>query len=470
MKTKPNTLVGIQHDINRAYDSRADIMGNIWAFRSLERHLDMLCSRIGKRALGSSGEKAAAGYILNEFRSYGLDKVYKDDFVFNAWKRGKACLTVFGPDKRRFSLTAMGYSPSTPDGGLKGEMVIVESVLIKKQKSLTGKIALIIPEEAGKGVRVEHSSITVRRAAASGARAVILASPKARTVSGSFMNMAAPIPAALIAREDALWLKNQSSNGGGLAVNLHIKNKTGRQSVSYNIIGELTGRLWPDEKIMITAHYDSQDNTVGALDDASGTAAVMELARLFSKCRERPARTIQFVCFSGEEMGLLGSNAYAQSHLRELRNIVLMLAIDPAGSTNYWVGGFAGMLQWLSRFASTAGWQNRAERYVAYNTDCFPFLMRGVPSVWMMSRERRGWLFDTAYLTYGHTERDTLDKVDVFDVKEAMTVVADTCLCLANARTRPDYYHNQRQVRQWFNRDSCLVDTLKNGGLWKLIK
>jgi len=445
---------------------KSNIFGEIWTSREIERHLRMLCDRIGPRFMNTGGEKAAANYILDQFQSYGLDKVRRENFVYTAWKRGKARLTVCGPAKMDLKVMAMGHAPSTPQNGLRKKLAVVESVRgTNGIPSLRGKIVLIIPREGGPE-RAEHASISVQRAARLGAEAVILAAPALKTVSASLMGRKPSIPAAIMAREKACRLRQEWEKYGDLEINLRLRGKTVPRAISCNIIGEITGSVRPDEKIIVTAHYDSWDNTVGAGDDASGTAAVMELARIFSKHKGGFKRSLQFICFSGEEIGLVGSNAYARSHARDLHSIVLMLNIDPAGSTNFWVGGFAEMLRWLTRTAKTAGWQNRAERYVAYNTDCFPFLMRGVPAVWMMSRERRGWLFDPRCLSHGHTEHDTPDKVDIFDVKEAMSVVADTCLRLADAKHRPDHLQIMREVRRWLAQDTVLVDTLKTGGIW----
>lgn len=445
-------------------EARIRLMGDIWAAREFERHLLTLCDRIGVR-FGSRGEKTAAGYILDQFRSYNLDKAHKEKFTCFTWKHGPAFLEL-KPDKQRLQITAIGFTPSTPRGGINAALAVVNSfrtlATLKNQRALAGKIALVIPEEGGRDIS-EHSSIIVRRAARAGARAVIIATPVLKSDSAANP----PIPAAGIAREDALRLARLARDSGRLEVRMFLKNNPKKQAVTCNVIGEIRGVKRPNEIILVAAHYDTKDNTVGAADDASGTAAVMELARVFSKYyRGKLARTIRFVCFTGEELGLAGSNAYVKKHAREMRNIVMMFNLDPANSTNYWVGGFAETLRWLKETAKTAGWQNRAQHYVAYNTDCFPFLLKGVPAVWMMSRERRGWLFDPAQLTYGHTRRDTPDKVDIFDAKEAIMVVADTCLRLDAARHRPDHHHSAREVRQWLSRDPILEERLKTGGLW----
>jgi len=84
---------------------------------------------------------------------------------------------------------------------------------------------------------------------------------------------------------------------------------------SRNIIATLPGKVFPQYVVLIGAHYDSYSNQAataapGADDNASGTAAVMEIARILSQYRFD--FTLKFVCFSAEEWGLYGSKHYAQ--------------------------------------------------------------------------------------------------------------------------------------------------------------
>ena len=83
---------------------------------------------------------------------------------------------------------------------------------------------------------------------------------------------------------------------------------------SDNVVAELPGLVWPDRVYIVSAHYDStssdaQSNAPGSDDNASGTAAVMELARVLSQYHFKS--TLRFIGFSGEEQGLRGSADYA---------------------------------------------------------------------------------------------------------------------------------------------------------------
>ncbi|HYN26458.1 MAG TPA: M20/M25/M40 family metallo-hydrolase, partial [Pyrinomonadaceae bacterium] len=113
-----------------------------------------------------------------------------------------------------------------------------------------------------------------------------------------------------------------------------------------NVIGILEGSdpNLKNEAIVIGAHYDhlgrggagslaqrEGDVHYGADDNASGTAGLIELARILSTQRPKPRRTIVFVAFSGEEEGLLGSNYYVDHPVIPLANTVAMINMDMIG-------------------------------------------------------------------------------------------------------------------------------------------
>jgi len=93
-----------------------------------------------------------------------------------------------------------------------------------------------------------------------------------------------------------------------------------------NVVGELRGTVRPDEIVIAGGHYDSVGNP-GACDNASGTAAVMELASVLSKYSFE--RTIRFICWDEEETGHVGSRAYAEAHKNE--SIILYFNLDSIG-------------------------------------------------------------------------------------------------------------------------------------------
>jgi hypothetical protein len=103
----------------------------------------------------------------------------------------------------------------------------------------------------------------------------------------------------------------------------------------FNIEAEIKGAVDPDDVVIIGAHYDSVAGSPGANDNASGTAAMLVLAKHFSKFK--PERTLRFVAWTNEEppyfqnRGLMGSWVYAEKCRLEEQDIVAVLSLETLG-------------------------------------------------------------------------------------------------------------------------------------------
>jgi len=93
-----------------------------------------------------------------------------------------------------------------------------------------------------------------------------------------------------------------------------------------NVVATAPGMTYPEYIFLLGAHYDSIPEGVGAIDNATGVATLMEIARHFSE--NPPAYTIRFVAFDAEEDGLVGSYYYYNDTQGELPNTLLMLCLD----------------------------------------------------------------------------------------------------------------------------------------------
>jgi len=120
------------------------------------------------------------------------------------------------------------------------------------------------------------------------------------------------------------------------AVEINIENELIRNFQSSNICGMVRGTLNPDSLIVITAHYDhlggmgSEIYFPGANDNASGVALLLNLAKYYAA---NPAKySMVFLCFSGEEAGLLGSKYFSENPLIDLKKIRFLINTDLAGT------------------------------------------------------------------------------------------------------------------------------------------
>ncbi len=146
---------------------------------------------------------------------------------------------------------------------------------------------------------------------------------------------------------EAKWAKKLKKRGKSkskkLKHNLDLDiTKKERKFESENVLGYLEGTDLKDELLVITAHYDhigtDKDKIFnGADDDGSGTVAVLEIAEAFAKAKKAgkgPRRSILFMTVTGEEKGLLGSEFYVTNPIYPLENTIANLNIDMVGRTD----------------------------------------------------------------------------------------------------------------------------------------
>jgi aminopeptidase YwaD len=168
--------------------------------------------------------------------------------------------------------------------------------------------------------------------------------------------------AQLFQTDDAGLSKLETGQVAAL-VDLHV-DVVRREVSATNVIGILDGSdpKLKNEVIVIGAHYDHlglggegslapREGEIhhGADDNASGTAGMLELARLFASEGFRPKRTIVFIAFGGEEEGLLGSNYYVNHPIVSLANTVAMINMDMIGrmkNRNLIIGGLGTASEW----------------------------------------------------------------------------------------------------------------------------
>jgi Zn-dependent M28 family amino/carboxypeptidase len=174
------------------------------------------------------------------------------------------------------------------------------------------------------------------------------------------------------------------------------------KSTSSNVIGVLPGSERPDETILYLAHWDhlGRDDTLegdqiynGALDNATGVAAVLELARAFTALPERPERSVVFLAVTAEESGLLGSAWYAEHPPFPLATTVAAINIDRMsmlGETRdvTVIGhGSSELEAYLARAAAAQGRrlepEPTPEKGYFYRSDHFNLSRRGVPVLYV---------------------------------------------------------------------------------------
>tara|TARA_R110002096_G_scaffold144095_1_gene300768 strand:- start:891 stop:2540 length:1650 start_codon:yes stop_codon:yes gene_type:complete len=190
---------------------------------------------------------------------------------------------------------------------------------------------------------------------------------------------------------------------GDLTATVEVKN-TVKKSTSYNFIATLPGSTTPDEHILYTAHWDhlGKDTTKdgdqiynGAVDNASGTAALIEVAEAFSKLPVAPERSITIMAVTAEEQGLLGSKFYAANPVIPAAKTVANINMDALNvngrskDVSVYGLGQSELDSYLTIAAKKQGrvisGDPRPAAGIYYRSDHFAFANIGVPALYAKS-------------------------------------------------------------------------------------
>jgi hypothetical protein len=122
-------------------------------------------------------------------------------------------------------------------------------------------------------------------------------------------------PTVVMRNEDYGRIWRLVADGRSVELEFDIVNHTYPEGrTSYNVIAEIPGTDKADEVVMLGGHLDSWHAATGATDNAVGCAVMMEAVRILMATGARPRRTVRVALWSGEEQGLLGSQAYVREH------------------------------------------------------------------------------------------------------------------------------------------------------------
>jgi carboxypeptidase Q len=246
------------------------------------------------------------------------------------------------------------------------------------------------------------------------------------------------IPAAAISVEDAEMLASLYYRGIPTTVRLKMVSGTlGRGSPCSNVIGELRGSTHPEEIVVIGGHIDSWDVGQGAHDDGGGCVIAMEAINVLRKLNMIPRRTIRVVLWTAEEMGLHGAKAYVSHNKEELSRHVAAIESDggifqPTGYSVECVdpdreSKAAAQMRDILNLVSAIGLMDVRIGHSGPDVN----EMRDAGVVLMGHRVEGSKYFD-----YHHSQADTLDKVDPFDLTNNVAVLATVAYVIADMPER----------------------------------
>jgi len=252
-----------------------------------------------------------------------------------------------------------------------------------------------------------------------------------------------------LAIDGSLEPVSQELKGWKANLNVAFRNEG---TITNNIIGVIEGEgPHADETIVIGAHYDHLgmgqygsrsgfgEIHNGADDNATGTAGVMELARRFAKSDKKPGRRLVFICFSAEEMGLLGAVHYCEKPLFPLEKTVSMINYDMIG----WLQDDLELtcFSWETSAAYEAA-LDKANEEMGENrlnlvkpqggfagSDHLPFLQRQIPVMFL----------HTGLTSTYHTPEDDFETIDCVGATKVIDFTEKLLVILADQDEAPKF-------------------------------
>ena len=246
------------------------------------------------RGYTNGGMEKAARYLENRFNSIGLQPLTKNSF------------------RQEFNYPVNTF-PGAMEVNINGKVLMPgrDFIVSGESRSFKGRANLVAAEE---GSFVD-----------AGKRVLITVTEK---LTWSVAEGAADYTKILV-KKDAL-------EQAPVQAIVHIDQQQVKAFKATNVVGMVKGTLRPDSFMVVTAHYDHLggmgDKTFfpGANDNASGVSMLLELARHF--VQNPPPYSVVFICFAGEEAGLIGSKYFTSNPLIPLQNIRFLTNIDLAGT------------------------------------------------------------------------------------------------------------------------------------------
>jgi hypothetical protein len=392
------------------------------------------------QALSFSDDATISGAVV--FAGYGLVVPESQDFGYDSYA---------GLDVKDKIVLVLHYFPEDTDAKTKATLARYSDLRYKalaaRQRGAKGLLLVTGPRSPNAGQTLRMTFDT----ALSGSGI------PAATISGAVANaLFAGAPKTLAAAQEEFDSGNPHVAGFALATSVDLATKVVREKqTGRNVVAYLpadpgaripdAGRPW----VIVGAHYDHlghgtrgtslADKTEagqihhGADDNASGTAAVLAIAETLA--RQRMRRNVMFALWSGEEIGLVGSNAFVTSPPVPLTQVAAYLNFDMVGrmqNNRLAADGVASSPAWsrmLERANVAAGFDLATNPDPYQPTDSSNFNQAGLPTLF----------FTTGSHTDYHRPSDTADKIDYDDLDRIVDFAAAVIQSVASVDMAPEF-------------------------------
>ncbi len=422
-------------------DAARQLIGDAIVNGKVYQYEAYLADLIGPRLTGSSNYMRAAEWAVQQFKELGLSNVHTEEWTIPAtWEPdGSAIGHLVKPVDHQLHIYSRGWSPSTPQKGIAGEVVYVPSFAPEAMDALKARLAgaIALVDSASFGEKPSLAKVL------GGYEHLLSLSPAAIFTTGianggeslatlNFSGTISSVPVAQIGLEDSLLIRRLLGHGA-VSAQFTMTNTIRKTVKVPNVVAEIPGRELSTEVVILGAHLDSWQPGTGAQDNGTGVASIVEAARAIKALNRAPRRTIRFILFGGEEQGLLGSNAYVRQHMAELAKIDVILITDngsePAKGWSL-VGrddekNGVGALKPLLAGLGADGIDSNGQFLLL--SDHAPFEVLGVPALFL-------WTEASKYMALHHKASDTFDSIVEKDLVQGAVVTAVTTYAIADSK------------------------------------
>ena len=337
-----------------------------------------LLEKIGfTRIAGSPEELQAAEILKEECDAMGAPAVI-EPFEIEQGIVEEATLEILEPFQQEIPVTGYQCAENTPEGGLVADFLYVEDGDEVSLSQAKGKIVLVngflrVPlfrklMKAGvAGIVTMEGQLRDKR------EETDLSTRKLRRTLRAFGN----VPMVHTRVLDAIELVRK----GASKARIVLKGRT-EERTSHNVVATVLGTERPEEIVSFGAHYDSVAFSKGVYDNGAGSVINMEILRHFVE--HPPKRTVKFMWYGSEEIGLEGSWAYVKAHKEELEHHLLMINVDVGGPVlgvdKITATAEDKLATYLEYFVKLEGFAAQVKQGI-YSSDSIPFADSGVPGV-----------------------------------------------------------------------------------------
>jgi carboxypeptidase Q len=398
-----------------------------------------LTTEVGQRLAGSPAEARARAWAVAKLFSLGFSNIRVETFPVPTGTRGTESAEVLVPFPQSLVVNALGGSGLTGPEGVTGQVVAFDSVdalRLAPDDAIRGKIVFVDHRMAATQDGIGYGQFGAPRrqgptiASKKGALAIVIRSigtdhnRTPHTGIMSFDDGARPIPAGALSIPDAEQLQRILKRGKPVTLKLRLEG-TRFTGTSGNVIAELPGRDPTLPPVLVSGHLDSWDLGTGAIDDAAGVAIAAAAAKRIMDAG-RPLRTIRIVWFGAEENGLFGGEDYRAKYGKHPH--YALLESDFGADRIYKVDSKLGEARReearmigaaLAPLGIVTGSFTEAG-----GSDIGPMLKDGHPGVGLNQD-------GTRYFDLHHTANDTLDKVDLAQLRQNVAAWTATLAILA---------------------------------------